>query len=76
MMANRPIEVRALWDDEAGVWVAESEQVPGLITEAETFEDLVAKVQGLIPELLELNAPELKGAHTVNLKAERILHAF
>lgn len=76
MMANRPIEVRALWDDEAGVWVADSEQIPSLITEAETFEDLAAKVQSLIPELLELNAPELKWACTVYLKAERILHAF
>lgn len=29
-------EVLALWDSEAGVWVAESEDVPGLVAEAES----------------------------------------
>lgn len=69
------LEVCAFWDDEAGVWVAESDHVPGLVTEAETLEQLAVKLESLIPELLELNAPELRGAHTVNLKAERTLHA-
>lgn len=76
MMLDRDIEVHAFWDEEAGVWVAESEQVVGLATEAETVEALTAKLESLIPELLELNAPELRGAHKVNLRAERILHAF
>jgi predicted RNase H-like HicB family nuclease len=49
------IEVTALWDGEASVWVAESEQVPGLITEAATMEALMAKLQVLIPELLDAN---------------------
>ena len=67
------IVVYARWDDEAGVWVAESEQVPGLVTEAETLERLAIKLEGLIPELLELNAPDFHGQPTVNLKAERTL---
>lgn len=75
MIANQDIEVRAFWDDEASVWVAESDQVPGLVTEADTLEQLATKLETLIPELLELNAPELRGAHTINLKAERTLHA-
>lgn len=75
MMANQNIEVHAFWDEEAGVWVAESEQVPGLVTEAETFEDLAAKLENLVPELLELNASQLPSEYTVNLKAERSLHA-
>ena len=69
------IEVRAIWDTEAGVWVAESDHVPGLATEAETVEQLAVKLESLIPELLELNASELVGTHTINLKAERTLHA-
>ncbi len=47
--------VRATWDDEARVWVAESDDVPGLVTEASTTEQLLAKLRVLVPELLELN---------------------
>lgn len=52
---QRTIFVRAIWDDEAKVWVATSDDVPGLATEAETAEALVAKLQILIPELLDAN---------------------
>lgn len=48
-------EVRAQWDTEAGVWVAESEDVPGLVAEADSPNVLVQKLRTLIPELLELN---------------------
>jgi len=48
-------EVLAQWDSEAGVWVAESEDVPGLVAEAESPNDLATKLKVLIPELLELN---------------------
>ena len=47
--------VTATWDPEASVWVAESENVPGLVTEAESLEVLVQKLRILIPELLEAN---------------------
>lgn len=47
--------VRAEWDDEAGVWVATSDDVPGLVAEADTTEALLAKLHVLIPELLEAN---------------------
>lgn len=47
--------VRAEWDDQARVWVATSDDVPGLATEAETLESLSVKLEVLIPELLELN---------------------
>ncbi len=30
----KPYTVKTMWDDEAKVWVASSEDVPGLITEA------------------------------------------
>ncbi|MBA3505699.1 MAG: DUF1902 domain-containing protein [Betaproteobacteria bacterium] len=49
------IHVRASFDEEARVWVAESDDVPGLITEADTLDALVAKLHQIIPELLELN---------------------
>jgi hypothetical protein len=47
------IVVRAAWDPEAQVWVAESEDVPGLVTEAESIEALQRKLPGIIQDLLE-----------------------
>lgn len=47
--------IRAEWDEEAGVWVATSDDVPGLATEAETIEALSQKLECLVPELLEAN---------------------
>lgn len=52
---NQPLYVHAEWDDRAAVWVATSDAVPGLATEAATAEELVAKLKSLIPELLEAN---------------------
>lgn len=49
------IEIKAFWDEEAAVWVAESDDVPGLITEAATMERLIERLQTLIPELMGLN---------------------
>jgi predicted RNase H-like HicB family nuclease len=54
-ISSRVYEVRAQWDSEAGVWVAESEDVPGLVAEADSPNVLVQKLRTLIPELLELN---------------------
>ena len=48
-------EVLAQWDGEAGVWVAESDDVPGLVAEGDSPNVLVQKLRTLIPELLELN---------------------
>ena len=50
------LKVHAIWDDEARVWVATSEDVPGLATEADDMEALVTKLKSMIPELLDANA--------------------
>ena len=47
--------IRAEWDGEAHVWVATSDDVPGLATEADTLEALSTKLETMIPELLEAN---------------------
>jgi predicted RNase H-like HicB family nuclease len=48
-------KIEAFWDSEAQVWVAESKDVPGLATEADTIESLTEKLKQMIPELLQLN---------------------
>ena len=40
-MSKKPLFVRAEWDEEAHVWVATSDDVPGLATEGDTLERLV-----------------------------------
>lgn len=54
-MSHYTVKIEAEWDAEASVWVAESEDVPGLATEAATMEGLVDKLRVLVPELLEAN---------------------
>ncbi|MEH1909184.1 MAG: DUF1902 domain-containing protein [Nostoc sp.] len=52
------VNVSAFWDAEVDVWVATSDNLPGLVTEASTIEVLTAKLKAMIPELLELNRVE------------------
>ena len=47
--------IDAEWDPEADVWVATSDDVPGLATEAASLDELAGKLRVLVPELLELN---------------------
>ncbi len=54
-MHTKPLFIRAEWDEEAGVWVATSEEVPGLATEEKTLEGLIEKLKVMIPELLDAN---------------------
>lgn len=52
---DKPLLVHAAWDDEAGVWVATSDDVPGLVTESKTIEALMVKLESMIPDLFEAN---------------------
>ena len=51
----KPIVVHADWDPEASVWVATTQNLRGLVTEAESIEVLRAKLPGMIRDLLEEN---------------------
>jgi len=53
--AMKSLFIRADWDVEAQVWVATSDDVPGLVAEAETEEALLKKLHVLIPDLLDAN---------------------
>lgn len=55
MKSANPLIIRAMWDEVAKVWVATSEDVPGLVTESPTLDALVPKLRVMIPELLDAN---------------------
>lgn len=50
---SRLVVVRAVWDSEAAVWTAESPDVPGLVTEAASFDELERKLPDLIRDMIE-----------------------
>ena len=72
MPQHRPLIVHATWDEEASVWVATSDDVPGLATEADNMEALVAKLKSMIPELLAANGV----AHATEVPFEVLGHRF
>jgi len=53
--------------------VAESEDVPGLATEAPTLEELLAKLTVVVPELLEENGVRVEPPVELHLEATRLL---
>jgi len=78
MPAHTVYTVTAEWDAEAAVWVATSDDVPGLATGADTFEALAAKLRVMVPELLELNgvlSADAAAAVRFRIVAERAEHA-
>uniref|UniRef100_B8HJN8 DUF1902 domain-containing protein n=1 Tax=Cyanothece sp. (strain PCC 7425 / ATCC 29141) TaxID=395961 RepID=B8HJN8_CYAP4 len=73
-MESSVYQVDAFWDDEAAVWVATSEDVPGLATEADTIEALSQKLRTIIPDLLLSNniiLADYTGAIAVQLTSHR-----
>lgn len=56
MDTEKKLMIYATWDDEAAVWSAYSDDVPGLVTEAPSMDKLVAKLKVMIPELLDENS--------------------
>ena len=48
--------VNLTWDPEASVWVATSDDIPGLVLESGSFDALLERTRFAVPELLELNA--------------------
>lgn len=46
------------WDNEASVWIATSEDIPGLVLESGSFDALAERVRFAVPELLEMDQLE------------------
>ena len=43
------------WDEEADVWIAQSNDIPGLVLEGGSLDALIERVRFAAPELIELN---------------------
>jgi len=69
---SRAITVNARWDDDAAVWLATSDDVPGLVVEADTWASMIEEVKLVLPDLLELGG-QSNGSLSVTFKAEEHL---
>lgn len=58
------------WDDEASVWIATSDDIPGLVLESGSFDALLERTRFAIPELLALNASQVQ-PYSLTFKSER-----
>ena len=47
--------VKLIWDSEATIWYTESDDIPGLVLHAKTFDGLIERVRLVSPDLLEEN---------------------
>jgi hypothetical protein len=69
---NKLFFIRAEWDEEGAVWVATSDDVPGLATEAATMEALSDKLGDLVPEMLALNGYAVAGEIAYEVLARKL----
>mgnify|MGYP003767320197 CR=1 FL=1 len=67
--------VDVLWDAEASVWVATSEDIHGLVLESGSFDALTERVRNAVPELLALNGNTPPEA-SLCLRSERHVRVF
>lgn len=51
----------AMWDTDSLVWIATSEDIPGLVLESGSLDALMERVRHAVPELLSLNGLEADG---------------
>lgn len=63
------LTIKMTWDADACVWIAESDDVPGLVLESGSFDALLERVRFAVPELLALN--NTKAPLTLNFQSKR-----
>ena len=62
--------IHLIWDSEAAVWVATSDDVPGLVLEGGSLDALIERVRFAVPELLALDGVHDTGV-TLCFQSER-----
>ena len=62
-------KVNFTWDSEAGVWIAQSDDIPGLVLEGGSLDALIERVRFAAPELIALN--KVPAANALFFSVER-----
>lgn len=76
MQSKNQCRVNFQYDNEAGVWIATSDDLTGLVLESESPETLMNRVIAAAPELIELNRlPKFKTIDFYMTRRERAIIA-
>ena len=65
--------INLIWDSEASMWVATSDDIPGLVLESGSYDALIEKVKNAIPELIDLNKiDDVKSISFVSQRLDKV----
>lgn len=67
--------IQLIWDPDAHVWIAESDDIPGLVLESGSIDALIERVRYAVPELLALNNTARKNGLCFHLERHDRLFA-
>lgn len=63
--------VNLTWDSDASVWIATSDDIPGLVLESGSFDALLERIRFAAPELLALNNPQKDTSYILSFVSNR-----
>jgi hypothetical protein len=66
---TKEIHIDARWDDEVRVWIATSEDAPGLVVEAASWQTMIDEARIVLPDLLEMDSDSARNV-SLTFKAE------
>jgi Domain of unknown function (DUF1902) len=72
MTQTKALRVTATWDPEARAFTSQS-NIPGLVVEAENFDELVSLVEALAPDVIAANMPDETRPYRVHVEMRRDL---
>ena len=66
------VTIDAWWDAEAGVWIATSQDIPGLTVETESWSAMIAEVPLVIEDLLEVREERQRPSRLIFRAEQRL----
>jgi predicted RNase H-like HicB family nuclease len=69
------LNVHLAFDDEANVWYVAKTDIPGLILESESVEELIRRIQDAAPQMIELNAQEILDTYCPEQPVQKVSRA-
>jgi len=55
--------VKLIWSDDSNKWYTETDDIPGMVLESNSFDALMEKVQLIAPDMLEANCNYVGPVH-------------